>query len=164
MSESPVNHAEQSKEPGSTGLLYFEDIAVGETWESAARTVTEADVVLFAGLTGDYNPLHVDREFARQTPFGKPIAHGLLGMSWVAGLGSYAPQMKTAAFLCVREWRFLEPIFIGDTVFVFTEVLECTPGGRRRGHVRWLRKLLRHDRTVLQEGEFESIVMKRVAG
>ena len=79
--------------------LYFENIAVGETWTSLGRTITEADVVNFAGMTGDYDPLHVDHEFARQTPFGKPIAHGLLGLSLVAGLSSHFPCVKTIAFM-----------------------------------------------------------------
>src|SRR5262245_41641888 len=93
--------------------LYFDQIQVGDTWESPARTVTEADVVNFAGLTGDYNPLHVDHEFARGTPFGKPLAHGLLGLSLVAGLGSHSPWMRTVAFVRIREWNFIKPVFIG---------------------------------------------------
>jgi 3-hydroxybutyryl-CoA dehydratase len=153
-----------SHAPNRSGPLYFEDLHVGETWVSDGRTVTETDVVMFAGLTGDYNPLHVDREFAKETPFGKPIAHGLLGMSLVAGLGNHAPLVKTAAFVSVRDWKFLEPTFIGDTVHVTTEVMEKQPRGRRRGEVVWMRRLVRHDGTTLQEGLFESLVMKRQPG
>lgn len=76
-----------------TEPLHFGDLAVGDHWTSFGRTVTETDVVNFAGMTGDYDPLHVDHEFARQTPFGKPIAHGLLGLSLVAGLASQCPSV-----------------------------------------------------------------------
>ena len=79
--------------------LYFEDISVGQTWTSPRRTVTEADVVNFATTTGDFNPLHVDYDYAANTPYRQPIAHGLLGLAWVAGLGSYFPHMNTVACL-----------------------------------------------------------------
>ncbi len=141
--------------------LYFEDVAVGDTWTSETRTVTETDVVLFAAMTGDLNRLHVDHHFARQTAFGKVIAHGLLGVSWVAGLGSHAPYMLTEAFLAIREWKFLKPIFVGDTVHVVTEVMEKIDSSRRRGTVLWRRELRRHDDQVLQAGLFESLVTKR---
>lgn len=141
--------------------LYFEDVALGDTWTSESRTVTETDIVMFAGMTGDYNPLHVDHEFAKETPYGKPLAHGLLGVSWVAGLGSHAPMMKTEAFVAIREWKFLRPCFVGDTVHIFTEVAEKKDGGRRRGTVLWKRQLVHHDGRVLQEGIFESLVTKR---
>ena len=155
----PLRDSDRQRE--ASGPLYFEDIQLGDTWVSGGRTVTETDVVMFAGLTGDYNPLHVDREFAKETPFGKPIAHGLLGMSLVAGLGNHAPLVHTVAFVGVRDWKFLEPIFIGDTVHVHTEVMELRERGRRRGQVIWKRRLVRHDGTTLQEGLFESLVMKR---
>lgn len=141
--------------------LYFDDIRVGDTWMSESRTVTETDVVLFAGLTGDYNRLHVDHQFARQTAFGRPIAHGILGIAWVAGLGSHAPLMQTAAFLSIREWKFLKPLLIGDTVHVFTLVVDKVDSSRRRGTVVWQRELRRHDDQILQSGLFESLVAKR---
>src|SRR5438270_5419201 len=79
----------------SIEILGFDELAAGDEWESPARTVTEADVVHFAALTGDFNPIHVDRESAAQTPFGRPIAHGLLGLSFAAGLTSAAPRVDT---------------------------------------------------------------------
>jgi 3-hydroxybutyryl-CoA dehydratase len=144
-----------------TGPLYFEDVNVGDRWTSGRRTVTETDVVMFAGLTGDYNPLHVDHEAAKQTPFGKPIAHGLLGVAWVAGLGSQAPMMKTDAFVAIRDWKFLKPTFIGDTVEIQTELTEKVDGGRRRGTCIWKRELVDQGGQVLQSGLFESLVAKR---
>ena len=141
--------------------LYFDDIAVDDCWTSQSRTVTESDVVLFASLTGDMNRLHVDHHFARQTAFGKPIAHGLLGVAWVAGLGCYAPLMQTEAFLGIREWRFVKPLFIGDTVHVYTIVKEKIDSSRRRGTVVWQRELRRPDDQIIQTGVFESLVTKR---
>jgi acyl dehydratase len=141
--------------------LYFEDIQTGDSWISQSRTITETDVVMFAGLTGDFNALHIDHEFARQTPFGRPIAHGLLGLSLVAGLGSHAPLVKTAAFVGIREWTFLKPLFIGDTVHVRTEAVERNDTGRRRGTILWRRELRHHDGSVVQTGIFEALVTKR---
>jgi acyl dehydratase len=138
--------------------LYFDELKVGDSWRSRARTITEADVVNFACITGDFDPLHVDHEYARNTPFRKPIAHGLLGLSWMAGLSTTAPSVKTAAFVAIRDWRFLQPAFIGDTVHVVTEVTELAPRGRRRGLVVWKRKLINQQGTVLQEGVLETLV------
>src|SRR5687768_12140429 len=104
--------------------LYYDDVEPGQHWRSPARTIMASDVEQFADLTGDNNPLHLDEQFASQTPFGRPIAHGLLGMSLVAGLGSRSPSMHTAVFVRVLEWRFLHPIYIGDTVHVETMVME----------------------------------------
>lgn len=143
-------------------VLYFNDIAVGDTWHSPARTITETDVVNFASLTGDFNPLHVDHEFARGTPFGKPIAHGLLGLSYSAGLGSHMPHMRTVAFVQIREWKFLKPICIGDTIHVRTEVLAKELRGRgRRGLVTWKRQIVNQHDDVVQEGISETLVAVR---
>ena len=139
--------------------LYFNDVEIGETWDSPARTVTETDIVNFAGMTGDYNPLHVDHEFAKDTLFGKPIAHGLLGLSFVAGLGSFSPWMRTAAFVRICDWKFLKPIFIGDTVYVRTEIVAKEIRGRgRRGLITWKRQLVNQAGVVVQEGTTETLV------
>ena len=114
---------------------------------------------LFAGMTGDFTPLHVDHEYARQTPFGKPIAHGLLGLSVMAGLSSRCPAMHTAAFLRVREWQFVRPIHIGDTVHVETQVTERQPHGRQRGLIVWRRRLVNQHGEAVQEGVLETLVL-----
>src|ERR1700730_8267793 len=92
--------------------LYFDDVEVGQHWVSLARTITEADIVNFAGLSGDFNPIHVDHEFAKSTPFRRPVAHGLLIWAVSSGLGAYAPPIRTQAFLSVREWQFKGPVFV----------------------------------------------------
>jgi 3-hydroxybutyryl-CoA dehydratase len=140
--------------------LSFDEVQVGDRWQSSRRTVTEADIVNFAGMTGDFNPLHVDHEFARETPFGKPVAHGLLGLAWVAGLGSNSPLMRTDAFVRIIEWGFFKPLFAGDTVHVETEVMAMAPSGRKRGLVTWRRRLVNQSGAVVQEGTFETLVRR----
>src|SRR6478736_2839378 len=102
----------------STHSLYFDDVEVGQEWESSGRTVTEADVVNFAGVSGDFNPIHMDHEFAKTTPFRAPIAHGMLVWSMATGLGVNAPPMRTLAFMSVKDLNFREPVFVGDTIRV----------------------------------------------
>lgn len=143
-----------------TEPLYFDQLSVGDRWRSRARTVTQADVVNFAGLTGDYDPLHTDHEFAKQTPFGQPIAHGLLGLSMVAGLGSHYPLVQTVAFVAIHQWEFLLPIYFGDTVHAVNEVTGLQPSGRRRGTVLWKRQLVNQKGQVVQAGVFETLVAR----
>jgi acyl dehydratase len=138
--------------------LTFDALNLGDRWQSTARTVTESDIVSFAGLTGDYNPLHVDHEFAATTPWGKPIAHGLMGLSWVAGLGSSAPRPNTVALVAIREWEFLKPVFVGDTLHVVTEVVGKQAKGRRAGRVTWRRSLVNQRGVVVQQGFIETLV------
>lgn len=139
-------------------VLYLEDLEVGRTWKSLSRTLTETDIVGFAGMTGDYDPLHVDREFAAETPYGKPIAHGLLGLSLMAGLSSTCPRVRTMALVRVDQWMFHRPIFIGDTVHVLTEVESITPRGRRSGEVIWFRKLINQRGECVQSGRISTLV------
>src|SRR5262245_8147737 len=91
--------------------LFFDDVETGQEWETMGRTITEADIVNFAGLSGDFGPIHVDHEFAKTTPFQKPIAHGLLIFSIGSGLGMYTPPMRTLAFTGIREWHFKGPVY-----------------------------------------------------
>lgn len=144
-------------------LLFFEDLSIGDRWISGTRQVTEADVVHFADLTGDYNPLHLDSEFAKQTPFRQPIAHGLLGLALVAGIGSDSPKVETVAFLGIQEWSFCKPVFFDDTLHVFTTVVDLAPNGRRRGCVTWRRQLVNQADVIVQEGVLQSLVACRVA-
>jgi acyl dehydratase len=106
--------------------LYFEEFSVGQTIISPARTVTEADIVSFAGLSGDFNQIHTDAVYAAQAPFGQRVAHGLLGLSIASGLVVRTGMMEGTilAFREINEWKFIQPIYIGDTIFVEVEVLE----------------------------------------
>ncbi|MDY7076241.1 MAG: MaoC/PaaZ C-terminal domain-containing protein [Chloroflexota bacterium] len=104
---------------------YFEEFEIGDEVETGARTVTETDVVLFAGLSGDYTPLHTDAEFARETLFGERIAHGLLGLSIASGLASQLGFIE-GTVLAFRglECKFRSPIKFGDTIRACFKVRE----------------------------------------
>lgn len=145
-----------------TQRLYFEDLKIGDQWTSRSRTVAVDDVRQFASLTGDFNPLHWDDDYARETPFGRPIAHGLLGLSIGAGLSSECPMVETIAFLGVSQWRFLKPIYHGDTVHLVTQVIELEAKGRKRGRVCWKQTVLNQHDQVVQEGVFETLITRRI--
>ncbi len=155
--ETSENDASGTDEKMSARLS-FEQLEVGQNWTSDCRTITETDVINFANITGDLNPLHLSREFASRTHYRQPVAHGLLGMSWVAGLGSRSPAVDTVAFIAVRDWEFLKPLFFGDTVHVVTEVLEKQANGRRTGRVKWQQKLINQRGEITQQGVFETLV------
>ena len=132
----------------SVNVLSFDDLVVGDEWESPGRTVTETDVVLFAGLSGDYNPLHTNHENAKSGPFGRPVAHGILGLAIATGLTSHAPRVDTMALLAILEWRFLLPIALGDTLSVVSRIEALEPQARgRRGIVTWHRRHREPERT-----------------
>ena len=141
---------------------YWDEIEVGEEYESPGRTVTEADIVLFAGLSGDYNVLHTDAEFMKQSIFGERIAHGLLGLAIQAGLFTRATQpFATLAFVGLR-WKFKGPIKIGDTIRVRARVLTKTETSKPdRGLVTLERKVLNQRGEVVQEGETDLLVERR---
>jgi acyl dehydratase len=102
------------------GLTYA-DLRVGIAFRSPGRTITDADIVAFAGLTGDYSELHTSDVYAKNSEFGRRVAHGMLGLAYAHGLmwPRTGELRETAiAFLGISDWRFLQPIFIGDTIFV----------------------------------------------
>jgi acyl dehydratase len=142
------------------GGLTFEDLSIGDRWQSEPRTIEIRDIEQFAQLTGDHDRLHTDEEFASQGPFGKPVAHGMLGMSILAGLSSTAPLVQTAALIEVRNWSFCKPIFPGDTVRAVTEVVDLKSHGRRHGQVHWYRQLLNQKGEKVQEGTLVTLVMR----
>ncbi|RMF42469.1 MAG: dehydratase [Anaerolineae bacterium] len=115
--------------------LYFEEFEVGQKIITAGRTVTEADVVAFAGLSGDYNQMHVDAEYSKTTPFGRRVAHGLLGLSIASGLAVQTGILEgtVLAFREINNWKFSAPIFLGDTIHVEMEVTETRPAPRLGG-------------------------------
>lgn len=106
--------------------MFFEEFEVGQQIITAARTVTETDIVLFAGLSGDFNQIHIDAEYSQSTPFGARVAHGLLGLSIASGLVVQTGFMEGTimAFREINGWKFIKPTYIGDTIHVETEVKE----------------------------------------
>jgi len=140
---------------------YFDDVEVGHQWLSQRRTITETDIVNFAGISGDFNPLHMDEEFAKTTMFGKRIAHGLLGLSICSGLQSHEPHWAIMAFMGL-DWKFTKPIFIGDTIVCKSEVKNCKDLGKSgRGIVIMSRQLLNQREEVTQEGTFTLLLQKK---
>lgn len=147
--------------------LYFEDLSVGQTWISRARTVTEADVVNFAGLSGDFNPIHLDAEGTKDGFFGRRVAHGVLGLAIATGfldsLGLFATTM--GAMLNIEDWTFTAPIFIGDTLKLelSIESLRLTSKGNTGVVARRLH-LVNQDGDVVQSGVITVLIHTRPEG
>ena len=144
--------------------VYYEDLDVGQQVTSPARTMTEADIVNFAGLSGDFNVIHTDAELTKKTPFGQRIAHGLLGLSIASGLVARNPgaeRHKLIAFLGMT-WDFRNPVFIGDTIHVVQTVTSkretSKPG---LGVVNYDAKVINQRGQVCQEGEWKVMYMMR---
>ncbi|MGD8403917.1 MAG: MaoC/PaaZ C-terminal domain-containing protein [Anaerolineales bacterium] len=106
--------------------LYFEEFEVGQNITTVGRTVAESDIFNFAGFSGDYNQMHTDAEFAKETPFGQRVAHGLLGLSIASGLAMRTGVLEgtVIAFREIDNWKFIAPVFISDTIHVEMEVAE----------------------------------------
>lgn len=113
---------------------YLEDFKVGDKAVSPGRTVTEADIVLFAGISGDWSELHTNEEYMKNSPFGQRIAHGMLTLSIASGLSlrmAGRSPIEILAFLGMDNVRFTAPVFIGDTIRVESEVIESRPSKSR---------------------------------
>ena len=144
---------------------YFEEFEIGNEVISPARTITEADVVMFAGLTGDYNQLHTDEEFAKTTPFGRRIAHGLLVLSYAVGLLGRLGFIEGTA-LAFREltWKFSQPVFMGDTVHVKARCRELKPMARLGGGlVIFDLSVVNQEGKTVQKGEWHVLMASKPA-
>jgi acyl dehydratase len=146
--------------------LYYEDVEVGTVFATRGRTITEADLVNFAGVSGDFNPLHMDSEYAEGSIFGRRVAHGALVLSVAMGLrqGLSLFDGTLMGLLELRTWRFLAPVFIGDTVRVETEISELRPTSKPDRAVMTQRvSVLNQDDTVVQQGELVALLKRRDA-
>jgi 3-hydroxybutyryl-CoA dehydratase len=140
-------------------MRYFEDFRMGETARSGARTLTETHVIQFCMLTGDWYPLHADKEWAeREGPFGRRIAHGFLVLSFGSGLMPLQ-EMAIVAFYGMDRVRFLAPTFIDDTLHVETEVVGLDDKGAKGGVVTQRARIVDHRGEV--KVEYLSKVMLR---
>ena len=143
---------------------FFDDIEVGEEYESPGRTVTEADIVLFAGVSGDFNVVHTDAELMKTSSFGERIAHGLLVLSMQAGLLARAMRPYATITSAALRWKFKGPIKIGDTIRVRAKVIAKKDGPEPdRGLVTLARTILNQRDEVVQEGETDLVVERRPA-
>jgi 3-hydroxybutyryl-CoA dehydratase len=127
--------------------MYFEDYTIGEIRTSRGRTITEADIVNFAGLSGDFVELHTNEEYAKRGPFGRRIAHGALIFSISTGLMVQMTSNHEAiiAFRGVDQLRFVAPVFIGDTIHVTKKTHEKTTKDGIRGLVMFETTVLNQD-------------------
>lgn len=142
--------------------VFFEDLEIGQEFTSPGRTVTEADIVIFAGLSGDYNVLHTDAEHMKTSNFGERIAHGLLGLGIQQGLASRGEPAAAHGLLSALKWKFKGPIKIGDTVHVLSRIAGKRDGpDAGRGLVTVERRLVNQRGEVVQEGETEHVVERR---
>lgn len=143
--------------------LYWEQWEIGAEFESPARTVTEADIAAFAGLSGDYNPLHVNEEYCKQTQFGTRIAHGPLIYAIAAGLlfQLHLYDDTLIAFLGFDSLRFTKPVKAGDTIHARIKVLEKRETSNpERGVMKRQLQVLNQRGEVVQEG-VQAFLLKR---
>jgi len=145
---------------------YFEDYQIGEKFISPGRTVTEADIVMFSALSGDWHPLHTDVEYAKNTLFGERIAHGLLGMVIGSGLAfrlgakAVLPE-HFIAFYGMDRVRFTSPLKIGDTVHLEIEVIDMIPKENGKGVLKFRAELKNQRNEVVNVHESRILVSCR---
>jgi acyl dehydratase len=147
--------------------IYFDDLTIGDAYQSPGRTVTETDVVNFAGISGDFIQLHTDAEYCKDTHFGKRMAHGLLGMSIASGLSTRTNLISgissTVIALLGMDWKFKAPIFIDDTIHVVLEVVEKRETSQPdRGIVVLSRRIINQHGDIVQQGQTPLMIRRRL--
>ena len=145
--------------------LYFDDFVIGQVFESSGRTVTEADLTIFSMVSGDWNPIHADAQYAAGTRFKQRLVHGTLGIALATGMmhemGIF--HKSVVAMLSLKEWAFKKPIFIGDTLHLTLEVTAKHPGESTRvGSIDRLMRLINQHGEIVQEGSSDVLVLKQV--
>jgi len=143
----------------------YADLHVGMSFRSPGRTITDADLVAFAGLTGDYSELHTSDVYAKSSEFGRRVAHGMLGLAYAHGLmwARTGDLRETAiAFLGIDDWRFLQPIFVGDTIFVNYRIAELRDSKSRptQAIATFDVEVVDQDNCVVQRGRKALLVSK----
>jgi acyl dehydratase len=152
-----------SSTPPTHGM-YFEDFKVGQSYTTPARTVTEADIVSFAGLTGDYTSIHTDAVYAASSSFGQRVAHGMLGASYAVGLAVRTGILEgtVLAFREIKEWKFTLPIHIGDTIHDEIQVAETKAFPRLGGGMVTLNvNVLNQQAASVMKGSLTVLIMSR---
>jgi len=144
---------------------YFEEFEVGTSLLTAGRTITEGDIVSFAGLSGDYNQMHVDAEYAAKGEFGQRVAHGLLIVSMATGLIVQTGLMEgTVLAFRELEWKFSRAVFIGDTIRAKVEIVESKPLPRLGGGSIIAKiSVINQDDQVVQRGNMVLLVRSQPA-
>jgi len=147
--------------------LLWEDLNTGDEAISAGRTITEADVVNFCGLSGDFNWFHTDKVAAEASVFGQRVAHGMLVASIATGLqvGQMDPKVATAAFMGLSDWQFRGAVFFGDTIRVKRTIGAKAehPKNAGQGFVDYEVEVLNQDDKVVQKGVWKMLIRRRSA-
>lgn len=147
--------------------MWFEEFEPGQTFTSPARTVTETDIVAFAGLSGDFNQIHTDAEYSKTQPFGQRIAHGILVLSIASGLAVQIGVLEGTiiAFRSIDKWKFTKPVFIGDTIHVVMEVKETKHMPRLDGGVVVIQLSIRNQSDeVVMKGNWTALMNSKPEG
>ena len=154
----------QYREDGPIGL-YFEDFQVGQKMVTRGRTITESDLVQFAALTGDYNPMHTDAEYMRKSPFGQRVAHGMLSLSYAVGQAYQLGFMeRTVVAFRGLEMKFSLPVFIGDTLHTELTVQDMKPMPRLGSGTMTLEvKIINQEGKAVQSGTWTVMIALRGA-
>jgi acyl dehydratase len=142
---------------------YFEEFQIGDTVVSAGRTITESDIVSFAGISGDFTQIHTDAEYACQGVFGRRVAHGLLGLAVASGLAAQLGFIE-GTVLAFRElsYKFSLPIFIGDTIHIKATVSELKPMRRLGGgSVTFDMQVINQEDKVVQRGKWVILIASK---
>ena len=153
-----------SKQYSADRGLWFEEFDIGLKVVSAGRTITETDVVTFAGLSGDYNQIHTDDEFSKTTNFGKRVAHGLLGLSIASGLVAQTGALEgtVIAFREIDQWKFSNPTFFGDTIHVELVVKEKKPLPRLGGgSIKILVNVINQRDEIVMKGFWTALILSK---
>ena len=143
----------------------YADLHVGMSFRSPGRTISDADLMSFAGLTGDYSELHTSDVYAKSSQFGRRVAHGMLGLAYAHGLmwARTGELRETAiAFLGINDWRFVGPIFVGDTIFVNYCIAELRDSKSKPTQAIAIFdvEVVTHDDRVVQRGRKALLVSK----
>lgn len=143
---------------------YYDELQVGDSWETSRRTITETDIVLFAAFSGDHNPLHTDEEFAKTTAFGGRILHGAAALAIATGLESRLGLKEgTAVAFLGMTWDLNAPIKIGDTIHVRQRVASKRETRKpTTGIVSFQVQLVNQGNEVVQEGEWKVLMIRRI--
>lgn len=143
---------------------YFEDFSIGDVVVTPARRVLAKDVMAFAELSGDNNPLHTDSEYARKSPMGQPVAHGLLVLAIATGLSADTGLLTgtALAFLGMDEWKFQAPVFFQEDIHLRWEVIDKRIASNgKSGILKRRMQIIKQDGTVAQSGYFTTLLKTR---
>lgn len=143
---------------------FYEDLEVGEEYESPARTITEADIVNFSAISGDWSPVHTDEEYCKRTLYKTRIAHGLLGLAAVEGLKQRIPAFADVRYMASLYWnyKFTGPILIGDTIRVRVKIASKRESKKPdRGIVVEYVTMTNQRGEIVQEGEHGLMALRK---